>query len=206
MTNYFNFVDVNSTPTKAYIEMLSTQSIGKHNNESVSYDGRYLRVESIKQTISRQPIVLSLPRGTRNNPLDAMPQGYVIDFGSMTENITISGICLDGDDGRIANYVWLTQLARTGWFSTKADVLNDSFKTAGGVRLGILECGEGQTDYGYSGDVRTFTESTQWFQGVISGFNASRDGGQLKWDWQLTLSVGAWPLDKNTFRTMYRTS
>lgn len=203
MPDYYNFKINGVPPTNVYIEMLSSSKANGH-IESVNYDGRFVRVESIRQSINRQPVVIALPRGLRDRPQDAMPQGYVIDFGSMTENITISGTCIDGDIGQIANYVWLCQVVRTGWFSTKADILNDSFKIAGGVRIGILDCGEGQTDYGFGADVTHFTTSTQWYQGVISAFNASRDGGQLKWDWQLTLTVGAWPISAD-YKTMYRT-
>lgn len=199
MPKYLNFGDTNPI-TNVYVEMLYADT----NNASLNFTGKYLRVDSIRQNMTRQPVVISLPRMRRSTPLDAMPQGYAIDFGSMNETITLNGTSLDGDNSRIANYVWMCQLARTGWFSTKADIANDSFKVAGGVRIGILDCGADQTDYGFE-TINTF-DGTQWFQGVVTSFSASRNGGELKWDWQLTLTVASWPINATTFNTMYRTS
>lgn len=180
-------------PTTVYIEMLDTLD--------GNYDGRYLRVDSFRQNINRQPVVLSLPRGMElPSPEKAMPQGYSIDFGSMTETIMINGTSLDDDNPSIANYLWLCQLARVGWYSIRpADSNSDTLRIAGGIRLGLLDCGQGQTKYN-----GTTNSIQQWFQGVISSFNASRDGGQLKWDWQMTLTVSNWPISADGTAVMYR--
>lgn len=136
-----------------------------------------LKVDHIEHSIQRSPSVLPIPEMNRDS--GGQPAAFTLDFGTVVENLTLSGVSVDGVVGQAnPSHHQISEIVRTHWRFVEPDS-SGSIGIKGGVELEIDE-GEGHGVHRY--------------RGVIVLFRSSRDGGQMRWTYSLTIQVAKWPI------------
>lgn len=141
-------------------------------------DQIYLKVDRIDHSIQRNPSIFGVPEVNRDS--GGQPAAFAIDFGTLTETITLSGVSSDGEVGQSnPSHHQIAEVVRTHWRFVEPDA-SGSLGIKGGAEL-IIEEGEGH--------------GTHRYRGVILQFRANREGGRLRWEYSLTLQVARWPVE-----------
>lgn len=150
-------------------------------DDSVVYEYRCF-VEDVIEQINRTPVVFSIPSVYRGDA-GGYPVAYAIDFGMMTETITLKGVCKDEETFPTAPTIQqLARIAREGWRYMTVSTSGGAIQVKGGVRFVV--------NHGLN-------QGTYTFQGAIQSFMARRSGGQLRWEWEMVMQVARWPLNND---------
>jgi hypothetical protein len=157
-----------------------------------------LPVSGITKEITRNPVVFPLPVTRIDNDLSLnnRPVAWALDFGMMSENIILTGTLRDNisemnvgeitnENPPVCNLSELSEIVRTHWANltpSLSDMVDNIFiRSKGGARL-VVDEGQGQAP------------TPQCYQGVITTFRATRQGGNLYWDYTFGLTVTVWPI------------
>jgi len=132
-----------------------------------------LKVDSVVHTITRNPVVFPLPAINKDaeGAEAGMPMVFALDFGLLSEQITLSGVLNDNES---PTHQDLANAARTWW--RELDV-GSSATIEGYNKLKFNEGGIGSWTYGV----------------VIQQLTCQREGGRLYWTFKLTCQVVAFP-------------
>jgi len=146
-----------------YIKLVDT---GKSEVEGFS-----LPVESIKHTISRNPIVFPVPgisMGTTGQPII-----FGLDFGMMSEQLTFTGILKDNEeDPDRPSHQELAAAVRTWW-----RYLSMSCGALGSANANKILVKEGPG------------HGTWIYAGVIQSATFGREGGKTWWTYTITFQI-----------------
>lgn len=139
----------------------------------------HLPVEQITHTFTRNPVVFPIPGvniGTTGKPVV-----FALDFGMLSEQLTLQGSLKDNIDEwntRAPNLFELTNAVRTWWRHT--NVVSTDPATAIANKI-FVKGGPGQGDLVYLG--------------VIQGATLTRLGGTTWWAYKLTFQIVGFPPD-----------
>lgn len=139
-----------------------------------------LRVDRITHSIGRNPVIITIPGIGAGSSGDGIPKIFALDFGTLTENIILSGILPDNDPESLnpttfPNHKELANAVRTWW---RYAAFADSFEPRNGIFLDLDE-GPGHGVHRY--------------RAIIQGLICERVGGETKWTFKLTLAITAFP-------------
>lgn len=186
-----------SDAMEVYLEMMD--------GNNSSFVGRHLKVDTIRFDVSRQPIVITVPKGNGSSgPNYNSPQSYVLDYGMMTEMVSLDGICIDNEPDvyagpahpGVASLGYIQQVVRGGWFGIgPGHVSGGGIGIRGGVRAAIsMGTGQGRGIRADSSGTDDGFQDRQFYQGAVIAFRASRTAGVPQWTWSMQIQVGAWPM------------
>lgn len=136
-----------------------------------------LAVEETHIDLNRQPVVFSLPMINAGSKGGA-PVAYALDFGMLSEMITLKGVSADAPQDFYHSFTDLQTISRTSWRYVTISTSGGQVVVKGGVRL-TMDMGTGQ--------------GVKEYHCVVLGLTGDRLGGQLRWEWTWKFQVVEWP-------------